>query len=107
MNDAIQKLVDAVQKASPVVWQAAYRQAYLSGFEWLLLLIVLIAITTILTKMGLFYHRRDESDDGIGVVLCSIGAGISLIVSTFIVATVLDCFVNPTFQAIREIKGLL
>lgn len=113
MNEAIQKLIDAVQKASPVVWQAAYRQVWIDAVE------AIITIIILLYAARWMYQRREElierdkdgyrkvDTDDPGPVLLGIGVVVCLLLSVPCLWFAMDSLLNPTFAAIKELKGLL
>lgn len=101
MNEAMQKLIDAVQKASPVVWQAAYRQVWIDFAECCLAVVVLLSVGLLFLRWARTW--QDSDDRGFGRV---IGWAISLFsLVPFTIA--MECIFNPTFAAIKELKGLL
>ena len=112
MNDAIQKLVDAVQKAAPVVWQAAYRQAYINGVENTLLVIIFFSLGLFLVRVSKWSAVKSGYDGEPdwtepGPIIAAIGAVGSFLLMIPCTVEALDCFLNPAFAAIKNLKGLL
>ena len=105
MNEAMQKLVDAVQKASPVVWRAAYRQVWIDGVENLLLLIACLTGGWLLWRFGQKLTNDDAAEAGI--FFARLGAVLAWVFILPCAISAFDCFANPTFAAIKELKGLL
>ena len=105
MNEALKKLIDVVQQASPVIWQAAYRQVFVDGAEFALLFIVFVLSAILLWEFG--RKLADDNADEFGVFFARLGAVVAAWVSLIFFVSMLDCFLNPTFAAIKEIKGLL
>ena|SRR5712664_3481497 len=105
MNEAIQKLVEAVQKASPVVWNAAYRQVYINGIENVLLFFAFLFAGKALWKFS--KKLADDNSDEVGVFFGRLGAIGLFALCIPCVLEFLDCFLNPTFAAIKQLKGLL
>lgn len=87
MNEAMQKLVDAVQKASPVVWDAAYRQAKIDAWENIFAIAVLAVLIYGCYRIGKYFLRDDDKDSGGAVVAASI-IGVILTIILFICAVI-------------------
>lgn len=100
MNEAMQKLIDAVQKASPIVWQAAYRQVWIDGIENLLLTVFFAVSASLLWKW------RKRVEDEVGQVLLAVLAMASMGLTVIAFLFTLDFFLNPTFAAIKELRQL-
>jgi len=105
MNEAIKKLVDAVQQASPVVWNAAYRQVWIDGVENIIWLIASVVGCILLWKLAA--RLSDDRGDEVGIFFARLGSIVLVPVSLVFLACAIDCFTNPTFTAIKELKGLL
>jgi len=105
MNEAMQKLIDAVQKASPVVWQAAYRQVWIDGIESLILLLGFICGGITLLKFA--KYLQSENAEEVGIFFAYLGSVGSFLLTIPCLICVLDDFFNPTFAAIKNLKGLL
>ena len=101
MNEAMRKLVDAIQKASPIVWQAAYRQVWIEGIE-----AFVVAIAFLVAGMAFLLWARTWRDSGDRAMGKGLGCFISLL-SIPCGMFVLECLLNPTYQAIKNLKGLL
>lgn len=103
MNETIQQLVEWVKTTSPVVWQAAYRQVYIDGFEY--------AFTSVIFVIAFFYlfsfTKKSWEDMEEGRLISGIGLGILGTVTIIFFANAIDCFANPTFQAIHALHHLV
>ena len=104
----MQKLVDAVQKASPIVWQSAYRQVYVELGEAILGFLLLIIAACVLFHFAKRAKVTGPYDDG-EVTKFVLWAGTVL--ATFLLfplgSFIIDCVANPTYQAVKNLKGLL
>jgi hypothetical protein len=103
MNDTIQRLVEWLNNASPIVWQAAYRQVWIDGIENL----ILFGVTTVVGIWGFRLLRKNWDDLEEGALFGSLGVIVAGILSAVFLTCVIDCFVNPTFQAIKNLAGLV
>lgn len=109
MDEALKKLVDFIRSASPEVWRVAYRQVFLNAAENLA-----VAVICIYAARWLYVRRQknleDEGDCGdadiarvfmmIGIVACSV-------IAVFCGIDACDDLLNPTFQAIHQLRGLV
>ena len=104
MNEAIGQLVEWLKTASPIVWQAAYRQVYIDGFENILLVIFFITVSVLFLRLATHARKNNWDDLGIGL---SYGAfGLAALIAIPCLIEVIDCFANPTFQAIKYLASL-
>jgi hypothetical protein len=106
MDELIQKLIEFVETASPVLWESAYRQVYVEVAQ-----LVIVIIVAILLGLGGFALRRkqkqlDGDDDGIlwlpisSLWVCSVAClwmGVSGIIGHLL---------NPNWYAIKILLGL-
>lgn len=117
MEDILKELVAFIQNAAPVLWEAAYRQAYVTAIfnaGWALVGVVGAYLSYRLAKHGLkivrerqekgghCYHDPDPWDvDTMGMVICG-GVAAPLLTLLAIVSTseVLARLINPTYYAI-------
>lgn len=117
MNEAMQKLIDAVQRASPVIWQAAYRQVYIDLAEMVLCVIGLLFVARalmlwrkeyIISELGpnpdTTFNNPKWDLPALGLAL---GAMACYLISAILDLYIMDYAFNPTFAAIKELKGLL
>lgn len=104
MNDAIQQLVGFLQNASPVVWQAVYRQVYIEGVESVLAMFAFLFATGFAWRwLRKNWENADEMVCALMVLLIIVGFFVS---GVFLYSAV-DDFANPTFQAIQQLAGLV
>lgn len=108
MNEAMQKFIEAVQKASPVVWAAAYRQVWVEAIEASLCLIILFIGGFIFMRFAKRVKVTGPYDDGeLLKVFLWAASVLSFTISFFLCGEVIERLANPTFQAIKNLKGLL
>jgi len=112
-DQAMQKLVDAIEKASPLLWHAAYRQVFVELAEQAFAIAVLVFCARILIRIRKKAmtpadenHYAANADDPVPL-LCAVGAAICGVAIFVLCICVLDYSLNPTFVAIKELKGLL
>src|SRR2546430_232742 len=98
----MQKLVDAVEKASPLIWHAAYRQVWIECGEAFVGVVLLLCLWVAWARWVKTWI--DEEDRKIANIL---GGAICLIVSLLCAMFIFECLANPTYQAIKNLKGLL
>ena len=107
MNEAMQKLIDAVQQASPVVWHAAYRQAWIDGIENVLLMMGVILLSLVFRQLRKKVLVLDNDvTEPPAILFWILSFGFAVIATPFLIGA-LDCFLNPAFAAIKNLKGLL
>ena len=114
MDEQVQQLIDAVKNAAPVMWQAAYRQVWIDGIENLLVAGTFAILALLLRKTAKYYASRDswgnpsERQDWTepGPILSMVGCGIATLLTLPFIVEAIDCFANPTFQAIKNLAGL-
>jgi hypothetical protein len=98
-DSAVQQLVDALKQASPVVWQAAYKQVLIdSSFE------AVGAFVFLLITVGLIIAAFRSDDDGVGF-----GIGSLLSLTFFILAlySSVSGFLNANYAAIGQLTDLI
>lgn len=120
--DILEKLVQFVETASPVIWQAAMRQVYVNAVSYLVWGVVFLALTVVAVYVvrriyrtrheiqakkeatraaGGYYYGRDEDENEITAILAAIGAIAFGITALGLAQAGIARFVNPTFYAIR------
>ena len=106
LTKALESLVEFVKTASPVLWQAANEkvQADLLAAQVLLYIFVPIVLLSI---AAIIYGMKQRYDGDGYVILGSIVGGISMIVVSVNVYSVILLSKAPTFYAIKEIAGLV
>jgi hypothetical protein len=108
VNEQVQQVIDAVKNAAPVMWQAAYRQVFIDGFENFLLMVIFLIFARRLYLVGSRYVANDKYPDWGDPIpaLCITGTIIATLVSLPFLVCGIDCFANPTFQAIKNLAAL-
>ena len=100
----LQQLVEWVKTASPVLWQAAYRQVYVNGIEEIIGIVFFAA----LAFFGLSRVRENWDEwDEVVVFFAVLGVLVSFIISFAFLFGAIDDFANPTFQAVKNLAGLV
>jgi len=109
-EELISELVEFVRTASPLIWQAFYKQVYIEAISNTAIGIVLLIITVILwvwffkerKKFIESVYARDEDYWFIA------GTGfLSTVITVAVLITVLTRFLNPNYYAIMKIIELI
>jgi len=126
METIIQELVAFVQKAAPVMWEAAYRQVYVNALYslgWALIWSIVGVVSYKVAKHSLrvVATRRSENenkdwsyskeepwdtDTFLGVYLGYAAALFSLICVIVNAFTIVGYFINPSYYAIQNLIKL-
>lgn len=101
MNETLQKLLEQIQHAGPVVWDAAYRQVRVELYELVGAFCFLTLALVICWVISFFLERSDAIGLRVGASLVYTIVFIPLVLSAS------DYYFNPTWQAIDKIKGLV
>jgi hypothetical protein len=123
----IQKLIDFIETASPVVWEAAYRQVYVEAISNFLVFLGLVALSVICYRY--FTEFRDESirlnkildetngytggtrskrdDANIASVFFAVCIVLFAGISVFIIGGVIGRVINPDYYAIKILAGMV
>lgn len=111
MNEAIQKLIEFLQSASPVVWAALIRQVYVESagkFIWSLGLLVLCYVLFRAGKWAYSQYQEDEfSMYDIATWTFFIFSGAVGIAAFGLLVSGIMWLLNPQFYAIRFILSSL
>lgn len=120
--DILEKLVQFVETASPVIWDAAMRQVYVNAVSYLAWAVVFLALTVVavyvvrriyrtryeiqaekqaVREASKYYYGRDEDENEITLILASIGAVASGLLTLMLVHAGIGRFVNPVYWAIN------
>jgi hypothetical protein len=103
MDEKMQRLIEAIQKASPVVWHAAYRQVRIESIELAIGIILFTCFSRWLFKES-ERMRKNNTEEWIFV---RAGAWLSGFIVIPCSACLFEYLLNPTYAAIKELKGLL
>lgn len=111
-EEALQQLIDAVQKASPVIWQAAYRQVRIESFEYFCGAVFLLSLCLLVFRRGPnvisgLCERPDAGDRAFIKGACYVIGTILAVATCGVSSEALERVINPTFAAIKLLKGLL
>jgi hypothetical protein len=111
MNESIERLIDIVQKASPTIWQAAYRQVFIDGVEncvcALAFLMVAIYLWRLRPRLWAAYKADESSCNDLGTVVALVGFMFAVGLAVGCLCFALDNFANPTFAAIKALAELV
>ena len=100
MDTQIAKLIELLEKASPLIWETALRQVYIDGITWLVIAMVLATLGCVC-----FYIHRKNDDWGGGELLFA--GSILFVLGTLCLLSSLERFSNPNWAAIQLIMGLV
>jgi hypothetical protein len=101
-DQALQKLIESVEKASPVLWQGAYRQVWIEALEFLLTAAFCLFIARLMWNL----RKKIDDDEAIrGIILIGVWVFILLAFGFFLGG--LDDIGNPTWEAIKNLRGLV
>jgi succinate dehydrogenase hydrophobic anchor subunit len=106
VNEAVQRLVETIQNASPAIWQAAYRQARIDAWENLALVAALAVAAIVLWRLPRKL-LRSNGDVELLIALVWVGSAICVVLAVFSALAFADNTFNPTFAAIKEITSLV
>lgn len=108
MDKVLQELIEFVKSASPVIWQALYRQVYVEALGFILWAIGLAVLAVILFRLAKFAVKKKEedgymSDWEILYGFCYFFSVVVGIVAFGLLVSVIQHVANPQFYAIRFI----
>lgn len=127
MDEALQKLIDFVEQAAPVMWEASYRQSYVVAIRDLLFFIGMMALAVYCARW--YFHFGDlvnvinekiaqetgwssglktdrenaQLARGIFAFLVIVIVGAAILV----VGGVIGRIINPDYYAIQNLIGLI
>jgi hypothetical protein len=110
-EELIYKLVEFLETASPMLWEAAARQSIVNAWVNVLWFVILAAVTGSLIRTGVYClrqtkeHPYDEYDIGatISLLFGAIAGWIAISCLTFAIKSGL----NPTYYAILNLIELI
>jgi hypothetical protein len=106
MNDELlRQLIEAVQGASPILWEAAMRRAYTEivlNFFWTA---GLLGSALWLSRSA--YKNREEWDETFPVALIYIVAGVLVLIGAITLSEFILDLSSPTYAAIDELMDLV
>lgn len=111
IDTVLQKLIEFVETASPFLWETLYRQVYVEVFQyllWVLLMLALIFASYKLFRYSEMRKKEDEySDWEIGVWISVVFMVGLPIISLSILSEMISRLINPNFYAIQLILGTI
>ena len=121
METALAELIDAIKLASPVIWEAAVRQALVDGMVTIIVGVILltIAITCGITLSRMYklyskryddratYHSLVDWTGEVGEFFLWTGTIIPGFVSIWMIGFGVKEALNPNWYAIQSIIGLV
>ena len=106
MDEALKLLVEFVRTASPVIWEAAYRQVYVKVFNGTLGLLFFSVVYIIWLKFANWI--RSEEPDGIDADVAKwVGTLVYLGVFLMIASGQINRLINPDYYAIKILLSLV
>lgn len=107
IDNVLQELIDFLKTASPLIWEALYKQVYVIAWAklaWVTGLAISAVTSVILAKWA---HRKNEEDsldswDGLEA-FAYILTGVIVIISFSLLVGAAMRFANPNYYAIRLI----
>jgi hypothetical protein len=115
IDQALQKLIEFLQNASPLVWHVLVKQVYVEAiamFAWAIGLIVLCIVFAKVTKYCGKKFAEEKAKDrydsnefeyGMSEGFCVTGSVLSGVIAFGCLVTAIQYLVNPEFYAIRYI----
>lgn len=117
-KELLERLIDFVEGASPVVWEAAMKQVQVSLIQSLMWVVFFIISASVCFYLGRWQWKwykelteggrrgRGDDHDAMAVVLWIIAAFL-LIVAFMGIVSSLGRIINPEYYAIKELVGFL
>jgi len=106
MNEQVQQVIDAVKNATPVIWQAACRQAWIEGIEEFLWMSAFVALICLFLTWRKHLPQLDSFDRPLVRSLLWIGVIGSSALALGCFCFGMSYFLNPTFAAIKDLAEL-
>ncbi len=124
LTGMLSKLVDFVESASPVIWEAAQRQVVadiVSSMVWVIVCLILVIALVWLARWSYatlkqmaeenkgagYYSMRNEDGFAFAFVSSGIGAVIAAIIFFALITDIAKMVINPTYYAIENILTLV
>jgi hypothetical protein len=106
-REPIQKLIEWIENASPMLWAVAQRQVWVQFAQTILGLVVCSGMAIGLFMLGKWFIRKDKTDDPEMVaVFCWIGAGIAGVIAVMFFIVELPRYLNWDYLAIQNLVRL-
>jgi len=110
-EELIYKLVDFLETASPMLWEAAVRQSIVNAWVNVLWFVVLTIATsaTVRASIGCLHRREEHPYDDWGE-MAAVGGIVSIIVALIALMTLVNAIksgLNPTYYAIKNLIDLV
>jgi lipoprotein signal peptidase len=108
MDKVLQELIEFMKSASPVIWQALYKQVYIEAAASFLWAIGLAVLAVVFVRVAKWAMAKKEEDDGysdweIVYGFCYILSCATGIVAFSLLVSAIKWIANPEFYAIRFI----
>jgi hypothetical protein len=118
-GDLLEKLIEFLEGASPVVWGAAVRQVQINAamhFFWAVCCALVLVACLLVLRWAILKDREVNNNDTAGrwrnddyeipIIFSAVGAAIFLFFTALLVSFGLAIVANPEYYAIRELVGL-
>lgn len=106
MNDALQRLIEFVEAASPVIWAAYFKQVYVHTAVNLAWALVMGGCVPLLVRARKYCEKKYEAQDHfdsweIGVALAWVGIVSTAFIAIGLTLSAAGRLANPEFYAIQ------
>lgn len=113
-EDVVQKLIEFVQNASPVVWNAALKQVQVDAVLYFIGAVVFLVLTIGCISLTRWSNNKkkeatdwNESDYDLGIYFGAAGAVLFTLCTVGFICEMVVRLINPTWYAIQNILNLL
>jgi len=111
MDSALQELIEFVKSASPVIWQALYKQVYVEALSFLIWAIGLAFVAIMLVRFAKFANSKKVQEEeygkytdwGVVSYASYVSASIVGLIAFALLVSAIKWASNPEFYAIRFI----
>lgn len=107
-EQALKEFIEFVRTASPVIWQALYKQVYVEAIGFVAWSVVMLILTVILVRFGKFAGVKEKkggylNDWGLVQGFSYFLAAVTTLVAFGLFLSFIMRFANPEFYAFRLI----
>ncbi len=105
MDETLKLLVEFVRTASPVIWEAVYRQVYVQMFNNFMGIVFFSAVYICLLKFARWVGKEDEDSDD-ATTIKVIGTLLYILVLIMFIVGIVNRLLNPDYHAIKILLRL-
>lgn len=102
----VEKLIEFVENASPVIWEAMYRQVYINAIYQGLAGAVLVCLAVVFFTVFKRTYKKDGFDNDAACVAIILSVASAIVGAAFLVS-VIGPMVNPNYYAIDNLLDLV